>query len=141
MSDWILSTDPARLDLDRVHAWLAAQYWSPGVRRDVVARAFAASLAVGAYDPATGAQVAVARAATDRATFAWIADVYVEPCARGAGLARALVRRLLEHPDLQTVRRFLLGTRDAHGVYAPLGFAPVEPTTFMALTPDPARWR
>jgi len=137
---WSISTDPARLDLDRVHAWLASSYWSPGVRRELVERAFAHSLSAGAYD-AHGAQLGVARAVTDGATFAWLCDVYVDGSARGQGIGRALVRALLEHPTTQTLRRWCLGTRDAHGVYAALGFAPVDPAIWMEYKPDPSRWQ
>jgi GNAT superfamily N-acetyltransferase len=138
--DLTISTDPARLDVDRVHGWLAAEYWCPGVRKDVVARAFAASLCAGAYDE-RGVQRGVARAVTDQATFAWLCDVFVEPAARGRGVARALVQALLSDPRTSTVRTWCLATRDAHGVYAPLGFAPAEPGRWMVLRPDPARWQ
>src|SRR5689334_17057733 len=125
MTAWTLSMDPGRLDLPRVYGWLRAAYWSPGVRRDVVERAFANSLSVGAY-AADGGQVGVARAVTDCATFAWLCDVFVDPAMRGRGIARAMVRELMADPRLQTLRRWCLGTRDAHGVYAALGFAPVD---------------
>lgn len=138
--DVSISVDPARLDLDRVHAWLARAYWCEGVRRDVVEHAFANSISAGAYD-ARGVQVGVARAATDQATFAWLCDVFVDAPARGRGVARAMVRALIADPRVQTVRRWVLATRDAHGVYAPLGFAPVDPTRWMEMLPDPARWR
>jgi len=137
--EWTVSTDPARIQLDTVHAWLRTSYWSPDVRRDVCERAFAHSLAAGAYTP-DGRQLGVARAATDRATFAWLCDVFVDPSARGLGIARALVGALMAHPDLQTLRRWLLGTRDAHEVYRPLGFAEVPPGIFMVCAPDPRRW-
>lgn len=136
---WTVSTDPARIQLDVVHAWLRTSYWSPGVRRDVCAKAFAHSLVAGAYTP-DGRQIGVARAATDRATFAWLCDVFVDPGARGLGIARTLVRTLMDHPELQTLRRWCLGTRDAHEVYRPLGFEPVAPGIFMIHAPDPARW-
>ncbi|NVB79719.1 MAG: GNAT family N-acetyltransferase [Kofleriaceae bacterium] len=139
MADWLLSTDPARLDLDRIHGWLSTAYWSPGVRREIVERAFANSLAIGAYAP-DGEQLAVARVVTDRATFAWLCDVFVAPHARGQGIARAMVNSLVADPELTTLRRWMLGTRDAHGVYAACGFAPVDPRIFMDHKPDPARW-
>jgi GNAT superfamily N-acetyltransferase len=139
MPEWSLSIDPARLDLDRVHGWLRDAYWSPGVRRDIVERAFANSLSVGAYGP-DGRQLGVARVVTDQATFAWLCDVYVDHDARGRGIARAMVRALLEDPRLQTLRRWCLGTRDAHGVYAPLGFTAVDARVWMEHKPDPARW-
>jgi GNAT superfamily N-acetyltransferase len=129
--------DPRRLDLDRVHGWLRAAYWSPGVRRDVVERAFANSLSVGAY-AADGSQVGVARAVTDCATFAWLCDVYVDAAMRGRGIARAMVRELMADARLQTLRRWCLGTRDAHGVYAALGFAPVDARIWMEYKPADA---
>ncbi|MEP9400352.1 GNAT family N-acetyltransferase [Sphingomonas sp. VNH70] len=125
-----LSDDRDRLDIDRIHAWLAASYWSPGIARDLVARAIAGSQPIGAYRD--GVQVGFARAITDRATFAWIADVFVDDAARGQGIGRAMVRWLVDHPDLAGIRRIGLVTADAHGVYAPLGFHPLlRPERYM----------
>jgi GNAT superfamily N-acetyltransferase len=134
-----VSLDPARIRLDTVYPWLHDCYWSTGVRRDVVERAFAASVVAGAYEG--DRQIGVARAVTDFATFAWLCDVFVDPEARGRGIARAMVRALIDHPELQTLRRWLLGTRDAHEVYRPLGFAPPEHPIFMQLLPASTRWR
>ena len=134
-----VSTDPSLLDLDVVHGWLRGAYWSTGVRRDVVVRAFANSLVAGAYD--AGRQIGVARVVTDQATFAWLCDVFVAEDARGRGVARAMVRELLADPRLQTLRRWSLATRDAHEVYRPLGFGPVDATIWMELKPDPERWQ
>ncbi len=78
---------------------------------------------------------------TDQATFAWLADVFVDETARGQGLATAMVRALLADPRLQTLRRWALATRDAHPVYQPLGFAPADPAVWMAYSPDPSRWK
>jgi len=139
MLEWTLSTDPARLDLDRVYSWLHHAYWSPGVRRDIVERAFANSLSIGAYAN-DGAQLGVARVVTDQATFAWLCDVFVDPTARGRGVARAMVQALLADPRLQTLRRWCLATRDAHGVYAPLGFAAVDARIWMECKPGAMRW-
>lgn len=139
MAEWTLSTDPARLDLDRVHSWLRDAYWSPGVRREIVERAFANSLSIAAY-AADGGQLAVARVVTDQATFAWLCDVFVDPAARGRGIARAMVAALIADPRLATLRRWCLATRDAHGVYAPLGFAAADAALWMELKPNPARW-
>ena len=136
--EWTISTDPALVQLELVHGWLARSYWSPNIRRDVFATAFANSLVAGAY--AGSRQLGVARVVTDQATFAWLADVYVADDVRGRGIARALVRTLMEDPRTQTLRRWLLGTRDAHGVYSALGFSAVDPTVFMQHSPDPARW-
>ena len=121
---------PSEADLDVVHAFLRESYWSPGVPRDVVARACGNSVCAIARDQA-GALVGFARLVTDRATFAWLCDVFVLPSNEGQGIARALVRALREHPELQGLRRWLLATRDAHGVYAALGFAPLA---------QPERW-
>jgi GNAT superfamily N-acetyltransferase len=139
MTGWTLSTDPARLDLDRVHGWLRDAYWSPGVRRDIVERAFANSLSVGAYGD-DGGQLGVARVVTDQATFAWLCDVFVDPGARGRGIARAMVQTMLDDPRLQTLRRWCLATRDAHDVYAPLGFATVDARIWMEHKPSASRW-
>lgn len=133
-----ISTDPQRIQLDVVYPWLRGSYWSPGIRRDVVERAFANSIVAGAYEG--GIQIGVARVATDRATFAWLCDVFVAEPMRGKGIARTLVRAVMAHPELQTLRRWLLGTRDAHDVYRPLGFQSVDPKVFMVHAPDPARW-
>ena len=144
---YTLSFDPSRIQLDRVHAWLRASYWSPDIRRDVVERALANSIVVGVYLAAAGGpnapvQVGVARAVTDRASFAWICDVYVDEAHRARGIARRMVRALLDHPDLLTLRRFLLATRDAHAVYGALGFNPLaQPDRWMELKPAGERWK
>ena len=138
MANWHVSLDPARLQLDVVHGWLHTCYWSPGVRRDVVERAFANSLVAGAY--LEGRQIGVARAVTDQATFAWLCDVFVDEAARGQGIASAMVKALIEDPRLQTLRRWCLGTRDAHAVYRPFGFEPVDARIWMQYLPDPTRW-
>ncbi|MCC2977732.1 GNAT family N-acetyltransferase [Sphingomonas sp. PL-96] len=119
-----ISTDKSRLQLDRIHAWLANTYWSPGIARDLVERAIAGSTCVGAYRD--GVQIGFARAITDGATFAWVADVFVDEAARGQGIGRAMVAHLTGLPELAGLRRWMLVTRDAHGVYAPLGFAPIN---------------
>jgi GNAT superfamily N-acetyltransferase len=120
-----LSDDKAELQLDVIHGFLAKSYWSPGIPRDVVARAIANSRCVGTYD-AEGRQVAFARLITDDATFAYLCDVFVLPPARGQGLSKAMVGFFLDHPALQHLRRWMLVTRDAHGVYARFGFAPPD---------------
>ena len=133
-----LSDDRARLDIARIHGWLASSYWSPGIARGTVERAVAGSLCLGAYHD--GVQVGFARAVTDRATFAWLADVWVDVGARGQGLGRRMTGWFVDHPDLAGIRRFALVTRDAHGVYAAHGFAPLlRPDRYMErLAPDAA---
>jgi GNAT superfamily N-acetyltransferase len=134
---YTLSTDPDRLDLDRVHTWLSTEaYWALGRPRDVVERGFASSLAFGVYRP-DGAQVAVARAVTDSATFAWLCDVYVDRAERGRGLGTWMVGAVRDELAGRGVRRVLLATADAHGVYAKLGFTPLaDVDRWMELRPQ-----
>jgi GNAT superfamily N-acetyltransferase len=126
-----LSDDPTRIDLDRVHGWLASSYWTPGIGRERVARQISGSHCLGAYHQQLG-QVGFARVISDKASFAWVADVWVDAGGRGHGLGRRLVRWFLDHPDYATVRRFALVTADAHGVYQGIGFhAPIRPERYM----------
>jgi GNAT superfamily N-acetyltransferase len=122
---YVVDDDPARLDLDVVHGYLRTAYWSPGVPREVVERAIGHSVVAGLYD-ADGGQVGFARAVTDRATFAWIADVFVLESERGNGLGRFVVEALLAHPALQGLRRVMLATADAHDLYRSYGFTDLE---------------
>ena len=116
---------PSEADIDVLHPMLRETYWSPGIPRDTVAGGCANSLCAVARDEA-GALIGFARAVTDRAVFAWLCDVIVVPGHRGKGIGRGLVRALMMHPEMQTVRRWMLGTTDAHGVYAELGFGPLK---------------
>ncbi len=116
---------PSETDMDTIHAVLRETYWSPGIPRETVTRACANSMCAIARDN-KGKVIGFARLVTDKATFAWLCDVIVLPGKQGRGLGRALVRTFLDHPELQGMKRWLLGTKDAHGVYAPLGFAPLE---------------
>jgi GNAT superfamily N-acetyltransferase len=128
---------PSESDIDAIHTVLRETYWSPGIPREVVACAWANSMCALARDE-TGRLIGFARLVTDKATFAWLCDVIVLPGKQGRGLGRALVRAFREHPELQGLRRWLLGTKDAHGVYAPLGFKPLDyPDRFMEIR-DPA---
>lgn len=125
-----LSDDKARLDIARVHDWLASSYWSPGVERELVERAIAGSHCLGAYEG--GVQVAFCRMITDHATFAWLTDVWVDEAARGKGMARRMVQWFIDHPSYAGIRRMGLVTADAHGVYAALGFtALARPERYM----------
>jgi len=137
---WSISLDPERVQLEVVYPWLRDAYWSPGIRRDVVERAFAHSIVAGAYAEVAGTQIAVARVVSDGATFAWLCDVFVDPAWRRHGIAKALVRALLEDPRFATVRRWSLGTRDAHAIYRELGFEDATPGVMMQLLTDRARW-
>jgi len=119
---FLISTDAARLELDVIHNFLSTQsYWAEGVPREVVARSIATSLCFGVYDGAK--QVGFARVVSDYATFAYLADVFVLEAYRGRGLSKALMETVMSHPHLQGLRRWLLGTADAHGLYRKFGFA------------------
>ncbi|MFB6810228.1 GNAT family N-acetyltransferase [Streptomyces sp. NPDC056387] len=130
-----LSTDPARLDAELIHRWLSQDaYWALGRSREKQDRAIADSLNFGVYDSASGAQIAYARVVTDRSTFAWLCDVYVDPAARGKGLGTSLAGAVRDHLAPYGLRRVLLATADAHGVYAKAGFAPMaHPAKWMVL--------
>ena len=132
-----IDDDAERFDISRVQKWLATTYWwGDTASLEMVKRCFANSaLVIGAY--CKNEQVACARLVSDKTRFAWLADVYVDPAHRRKGLARAMVRFALAHPDYQTVSRIVLATRDAHGVYAELGFAtPQDPNSIMQLRRD-----
>lgn len=117
-----LSDEPARFDLARAHGWIATQsYWGEGIPFETFARACANSLTVGAF-AADGTMGAMARVVTDRATFGWVCDVFVDPAHRGSGLGKRLMAYLKSHPELQGFRRMHLATRDAHGLYRQFGF-------------------
>ncbi|MFI6036618.1 GNAT family N-acetyltransferase [Streptomyces sp. NPDC051315] len=130
-----ISADPARIDAERVHRWLSTDaYWALGRAREKQDRAIAASLNFGAYDTGSGEQVAYARVVTDLATFAWLCDVYVDPAVRGKGIGTSLVTAVRDHLRPHGLRRILLATHDAHGVYRKIGFeALARPDQWMAL--------
>ena len=137
LSDYEISTDADRLDAAVIHKFLAEDsYWSRGIPRSTVERAIEESLCFGVYQGA--AQVGFARVVTDRSTFALLADVFILEAHRGKGLSKELMRCVVEHADLQGLRRFLLLTSDAHGLYSQFGFEPIgSPSRFMeVLRPD-----
>ncbi|MFJ8309397.1 MULTISPECIES: GNAT family N-acetyltransferase [unclassified Streptomyces] len=133
--EYVISSDPARLDPARVHHWLSTDaYWALGRSRAKQDAAIAGSLNFGAYDRTSGEQLAYARIVTDHATFAWLCDVYVDPAARGKGLGTALVSAVRDQLEPDGLRRILLATADAHGVYEKIGFRALETTDkWMAL--------
>lgn len=137
-----ISDDRGRLDLDRVCAWLATSYWAGDRERAMVERSMQNSMPFGVYAP-SGEQIALARAITDTASFAWLADVVVDEAWRGRGVGTWLVQSVVEHLRERGVPRFLLATRDAHGVYERIGFGPLRvPQLWMeidtrASRPDP----
>ncbi|MFI2633638.1 GNAT family N-acetyltransferase [Streptomyces collinus] len=134
-----ISTDPARVDRERVHHWLSIDaYWALGRTREKQDRAIEGSLNFGVYETVSGKQVAYARVITDRATFGWLCDVYVDPSVRGKGVGGALVAAVRDELRSYGVRRVLLATHDAHEVYARHGFAALErPGDWMALVFGP----
>ena len=133
--DYLISTDPARLDVEVIHGFLRESYWAEGILRELVERAILNSLCFGVYS--RNQQIAFARVVSDYATFAYIADVFVLAPWRGRGISKALMAEIVHHPDLQQLRRWLLGTKDAHGLYQRYGFtAPRFPERHMERT-DP----
>ena len=132
----LISDDPALLDRALIFDFLRERsYWAREVTREIVDRSVENSLSFGIY--LNGKQIGFARVVTDYATFAWLADVFVVEEKRGQGISKKLVAALLAHPRLQGLRRFMLGTRDAHGLYAQFGFKPLaHPERFMEIRPE-----
>ena len=124
VDDCLISTDRARLDLDVIHGFLSRAYWCEDIPRSVLERAIRNSLCFGVY--AGGRQVGFARVVTDRATFAYLADVFILESHRRRGLSKLMMEAVMSHPDLQGLRRWSLATRDAHGLYSQFGFRPLQ---------------
>jgi GNAT superfamily N-acetyltransferase len=122
--DYELSNDPARLDLDRVEAFLHASYWAAERPGEVIERSIGASLCMGAYQRSDGLQVGFCRLVTDYATFGWLCDVFVDPSARGQKLGVAMVEALVTLPEVRDLN-LVLQTADAHKLYERFGFAPL----------------
>jgi GNAT superfamily N-acetyltransferase len=122
--EFVVSTDPLRLDLDLIHSFLTHSYWAEGIPRDVVARSVEHSLCFGVFHARR--QVGFARIISDYATYAYLADVFIIEAYRGRGLAKFLMECIMRHPQLQDLRRWTLATRDAHGLYAQFGFTPLS---------------
>jgi len=120
--DYLITDDRTRLDPELIHGYLSREsYWAKGVARELVDRSLQHSLCIGVY-MSSGAQIGLARVITDHATFAYLCDVFILSAHRGKGLGKALMRAVLDHPQLQTIRRITLATRDAHELYAGFGF-------------------
>jgi len=131
--DFLISTSRERLSLDVVHAFLTNCYWAEGIPREVVARSIEHSLCFGIYE-GSGTQVGFARVVSDFATVAYLGDVFVLESHRGRGLSKWLMQCVIEHPAVQNLRRWILLTRDAHGLYSQFGFTPVKaPERYMEL--------
>ena len=136
--DYELRTELSAMDLDRIHHWLSSDaYWALGRSRDNIERAAQNSLNFGLFTR-NGHQVAYARVLTDRANFAWLCDVYVDRDHRGRGLGGRLVDEVLAHLEPLGLGRVVLATRDAHEVYARVGFEPLpRPQDWMIRVPTP----
>jgi len=122
--DYEISTDPARVDVGTVHEFLTDSYWAKGIPLETVQRSLENSIAFGVYQGQQ--QVGFARIISDLATFAYLADVFILPAYRGRRLSRWLMECIVSHPDLQGLRRWMLATKDAHGLYARFGFTRIK---------------
>jgi GNAT superfamily N-acetyltransferase len=140
----VISDDPGRLDLDVVHGFLSHSYWAEGIPRKTVERSIAHSIPFGIYHPigeeigeAPERQVGFARVVSDHATFAYLADVFVLDAHRGQGLGAWLVECIVAHPELRSLRRWILATRDAHSLYRRFGWGPMaSPDRWMERLPE-----
>jgi GNAT superfamily N-acetyltransferase len=130
--NFVISTDPARLDLDTIHSFLTRAYWSEGIPKEIVVRAFSNSLAFGIYEGSK--QIGVARIISDLATYAYLCDVFIDEAYRGQSLGKWLLACIKAHPDLQGLRRWSLATRDAHELYRQFGFSELKsPDRYMEI--------
>lgn len=127
--NFTISTDSTRLDIDAIFDFLSRSYWANDRKRERIERSLGNSLVFGMYDGEK--QIGLARVVTDYATFAWLCDVFIDDTYRGKGLGKWLMETILRHPDLQGLSRWLLATRDAHGLYSQFGWKPLE---------KPERW-
>ena len=121
--DFRISTDKNKIDVDCVHNFLRKSYWAENIPKDVVERSIRGSLCFGVYEGEK--QIGFARVITDEATFAYLCDVFVDEAYRGKGLSKRLLQTIVDYPTLQDLRRFMLATRDAHGLYEQFGFVPL----------------
>ncbi len=132
--NYVITDKKSQIDIDYVHHFLTHSYWSPGVSIETVKKAMHGSLCFGIYDDEK--QIGYARMVTDTATFAYLADVFIDEDYRGKGLGQWLVKTILAHPDLQGLRRIMLATKDAHALYEQLGFKAINnPERYMVYDP------
>jgi len=125
MQGYKVSTNNEGLDFEFIYKFISRSYWASEIPRETLKKAISNSFCFGVFTD-TGDQVGFARLITDRATFAYLADVFIDDRHRGRGLSKLLVQTIVEHADVKGLRRIVLATRDAHGLYAQFGFRPVE---------------
>ncbi|HCG5296640.1 TPA: GNAT family N-acetyltransferase [Vibrio parahaemolyticus] len=125
MQGFKISTENDELDFEIIYQFISKSYWASGIPIDTLKKAISNSFCFGVFDH-EGKQVGFARLITDKATFAYLADVFIVETCRGIGLSKWLVETIVSHPELQGLRRIVLATRDAHGLYAQYGFQPIE---------------
>ena len=136
ISDYSISTDKSKLNFNVIYNFIANSYWAKGIPKSVMQSAIDNSMCFGVYS-AHNEQVGFARVVTDKATFAYLADVFIAPHLQGNGLSKLLIKTIVEHPELQGLRRFLLATSDAHGLYAQYGFKLIDnPALLMQINPE-----
>jgi GNAT superfamily N-acetyltransferase len=129
-TDYFISTDKATFDFNVIFNYLSKEsYWAKGIPEDVVMRSIENSISFGVFNGSN--QVGFARVVSDKATYAYLADVFILPEHRGKGLSKQLMETILKYPELQGLRRWVLATHDAHGLYAHYGFTPLA---------KPERW-
>ncbi len=128
MKEFFVSTDKSKLDLNVIHGFLSQTYWSPGILRERVAKAIQHSMCFGVYHRTSRGdrQIGFARVVTDFTSFAYMADVFILPEYRGRGLSKFLLENMMAHSELQALKNWFLGTRDAHALYEKFGFTPVK---------------
>jgi GNAT superfamily N-acetyltransferase len=139
---FIISTVKEKLDIDFIHSFLTRSYWAEGISKEIIKRSIDGSLCFGVFEndkaglPA-GRQIGFARMITDKATFAYLADVFIIEEYRGLGLSKWLMEVIMSHPELQGLRRMMLATRDAHSLYEKFGFTPLTNTDRWMQIHDP----
>ena len=139
MTHFSVSTNPKDLDFEVIYAFISKSYWAQGIPRQTMQKAMDNSLCFGVLKQQGELTelVGFARVITDRATFAYLGDVFVKPSEQGQGLSKMLMQAVSEHPELQGIRRFMLATKDAHGLYKQFGFTAVDNPEILMQIHDP----
>ena len=121
---FMITTDKEKFDVGLIHSFLTNSYWAEGISKEIIRRSIDGALCFGVFE--NNKQIGFARMITDKATFAYLADVFIIEEYRGRGLSKWLMQIIMSHPDLQGLRRMMLATRDAHELYKKFGFAPLN---------------